>query len=234
MPAPEALERVDRLAADLGLDPAHTAPVLTSRAGLLAMTGRLDEARAELGRAAALNEEFGLRFRRAAQGFVGAQIELAAGDLAAAEAELRKSSSALAAYGAATSATTHAALLAEVLCSRGSLDEAEEEARRVAADAAAGDLLAQVLWRTALARTLARRGAASEARGLVDQALALCEETEFPFLQVVALAAAAEVDGETGEETSRLHLLERARAVADAKGNVVERARLDLLTVGAS
>ncbi|HUK98524.1 MAG TPA: adenylate/guanylate cyclase domain-containing protein [Gaiellaceae bacterium] len=232
-PAPQALERVEQLAAALGLDPAHTGPVLASRAGLLAMVGRIDEARVELGRAAALNEEFGLRFRRAAQGFVAAQIELAAGDLAAAEQELRASSAALADYGAATSATTHLALLAEVLCRRERFDEAEQQALRVAADASADDLLAQVLWRAALARTLADRGAAGEARQTVGQALALCRGIEFPFLQGVALTAAAEVDGTAGDHASRLRRLEEARAVADAKGNVAERARLDLLTVGA-
>ena len=230
MPAPQALERVGQLANELGLDPAHTGPVLASRAGLLAMRGRIDDARTELGRAAALNEEFGLRFRRAAQGFIAAQIELAAGDLVAAEQVLRASSNALAEYGAVTSATTHVALLAEVLCRRGSFDQAEKEARRVAADAAADDLLAQVLWRTTLARTLAHRGAAGEARVLVDEALALCDGIEFPFLQVAALAVAAEVDGETGDQASRLRLLEDARAVADAKGNSAEAARLDLLT----
>jgi len=198
------------------------------------MAGQIEEARLELGRAAALNEEFGLRFRRATQGFVAAQIELSAGDHAAAEQELRASSNALTEYGAATSATTHLALLAEILCSRGSFDEAERVARRVAADAAADDLLAQVLWRTALARTVVRRGAAGASRALADEALALCDGMEFPFLQVTALAAAADVDGETGDQVSRLDRLEIARAVADAKGNVVERARLDLLTLGAT
>jgi len=234
IPAPQALERVGQLAGELELDAAHTGPVLASRAGLLAMSGRIDEARAELGRAAALNEEFGLRFRRATQGFVAAQIELAAGDLVAAERELRVSSDALSDYGAATSATTHVALLAEVLCRGGSFDQADEEASRVAASAAADDLLAQVLWRTAHARALAQKGAADEARRLANEALALCDGIEFPFLQVVALAAAAEVDGETGDPRSRSQLLDAARAIADAKGNIVERARLDLLTLGAT
>jgi len=230
-PVPEALDRVDRLRSELRLDPAQTAPVLTSRAGLLAMAGTVDEARAELGLAAALNEEFGLRFRRATQSFVAAQIELVAGDLEVAERELRASSKALAEYGAATSATTHRALLAEVLCSRGSNDEAEAEARRVAVDAVAGDVLTQVLWRTALARTLARRGDADEAGGLADQALVLCEGIEFPFLQVLAFAAAAEV---STDEATRRRLLDDARAVLDAKRNVAWRARLDLSAVAAS
>ena len=222
-PVPEALDRVGRLREELKLDPAQTAPVLTCRAGLLAMAGEIDQAHTELGRAAALNEEFGLRFRRATQGFVAAQIELSAGELEAAERELRASSRALADYGAATSATTHRALLAGVLCGRGRLDEAEEEARGVAAEAVESDILTQVLWRTALARTLARRGAAREAREAADQALALCEGTEFPFLQVVALSAAAEV---SSDAVLRRRLLKDAQAVADAKGDVAARERL--------
>jgi hypothetical protein len=51
---------------------------------------------------------------------------------------------------------------------------------------------------------------------------------------VVALAAAADVYGRTGGEATRLRLLEEARAVADAKGNIADRARLDLLTLGAT
>ena len=228
-PVPEALDRVSRLREELKLDPAQTAPVLTSRAGLLAMAGEIDQARTELGRAAALNEEFGLRFRRATQGFVGAQIELAAGDLEAAERELRTSSSALADYGAATSATTHKALLAGVLCSRGSLEEAEEQAREVAADAVADDVLTQVLWRTALAQTRSQRGAAEEAQELARRALVLCEGIEFPFLQVVALSVAADV---SSHDETRRRLLDEARAVADAKGDVAMRTRLDLPAVG--
>jgi shikimate kinase len=94
----------------------------------------------------------------------------------------------------------------------------------------AGDLITQVLWRTALARVLVHRGARSEARELADEASALCDGVEFPFLQVVALAAAAEVAGACGDQPSRLRLLEDARAVAEAKGKVAEGAPHGLLT----
>lgn len=220
-PVGEAIARVARLPDELGLDGALRIPIDTDLAGLLAMDGQIDEARSIYRDAVATSEEFGLRLRRALQAVVGAQIEILAGDPAAAERELRASSSALAEFGAGTSAATHRAMLAEVLCTLGRPDEAEAEARAVSAHATEGDLVTQVLWRTSLARALVQRGLAADAREPAEQALALTVDMQFPFLQVAALTAAAEVDpAEPGR------LLADACSIADAKGNKVELARL--------
>ena len=128
-PVEQAIARVKMLPDEFGLDRALRAPVDTSLAGLMAMQGRIEEARQLYRDTAATYEEFGLRFRRATQGFVGAQIELLAGNPEGAEQELRASTTAFADFGATTSATTHRALLADVLCTLGRLDEAEAEAR---------------------------------------------------------------------------------------------------------
>ena len=151
------------------------------------MRGDFDEARSMFKDAAATYEEFGLRFRRATQSFVGAQIELLAGDPAAAERELRASSEAFDEIGAATSATTHRALLAEVVARLGRLDEAEELAQQVAAEAASHDVIAQVLWRSALARVRAREGSAHEAVELATEARGRLGDSEFPQLAIAAL-----------------------------------------------
>lgn len=220
----QAVARIERLPEELGLEGALRVPIDTAVAGLLAMDGQIEEARRIYRDAVATSEEFGLRLRRALQAFVGAQIELLAGEPSAAERELRASSMAFAEFGASTSAATHHALLAEVLCVLGRCDEAEAEARGAAAEATDDDLITQVLWRSALARALARRGALSEARERAKQALELSLDMQFPFVQVSAITTAAEADAD-----DRLRLLEDARRILEAKGNRVELARLDLL-----
>ncbi len=218
-----ATSRIEGLPGELGLDGALRVPIDTALAGLLAMEGRTDDARRVYRDAAATSEEFGLRFRRATQAVIGAQIELLAGNPAGAERELRASSLALDEFGASTSAATHRAMLAEVLCELGRPDEAEAQAGVVAAEATEDDLITQVLWRTALARALARRGMRNEARAPAEQALRMSAGMQFPFARVAALTAAAEAG-----ESEPVRLLEEARVILEAKGNTVELARLEL------
>jgi len=228
-PVEEALVRVEALPDELGLDRARRGSLDICIAGLTAMRGQIDEARQLYRDTAATYEEFGLRFRRATQAFVGAQIELLAGDPVAAEQELRASTEAFVEFGATTSATTHRAVLAAVLCTLGRLDEAEAEACAVAAEAHADDLLTHVLWRSALARTLARQGS-PDAREHAHQALVLSTGVEFPFLRVAALEASAEVERADGRATEAARCLEEARAILESKGNVVEAARIEALS----
>jgi ATP/maltotriose-dependent transcriptional regulator MalT len=227
-PVDAAIDRIEGLPDELGLDRSLRNAVQTSLAGLLALRGDFDEARRVFRDAAATNEEFGLRFRRAQSGFVGAQIELLAGDAAAAEGEVRASSAAFDEIGAATSATTHRALLAEILARRGRLDEAEDLARRVAAASASDDLLTQALWRSALARVRARKGSAREASELAAEAGRLLGGAEFPLLQIITLTAAADAAGAAGEPAEAERLLAQARGIAAAKGAVASLAQLDL------
>ena len=231
-PVEEAIARVEDLPRMLGLDAPLRSSVHTCLAGLLAMHGDIEDARRMYRDATATYEEFGLRFRRATQAFVGAQIELLAGDITAAERELRASSAAFEEFGAATSATTHRALLAEVVERLGRLDEAEELAHRVAAEAPAEDRLAHVLWRCALARVRAQEGSGPEAVELAAEARQLLADAEFPQLEIAALTAAAEAAAAADESDEAERLLAEARAIAQAKGNVAELAHLDAVRVG--
>ncbi len=226
-PVAEAIIRLEGLPDELDLDPPLRGSIHTSLAGLLALRGDFDEARRMFRDAAATYEEFGLRFRRATLSFVGAQIELLAGDAAAAERELRASSAAFDEIGAATSATTHRALLAEIVATLGRLDEAEELARQVAAEASSYDLLSHVLWRCTLARVRASQDAAQEAVELAAEARRLLADAEFPQLAITALTAAAEAAAaaEDGGEVERL--LAEARSIAEGKGAVASLAQVD-------
>ncbi|HEY3463076.1 MAG TPA: adenylate/guanylate cyclase domain-containing protein [Gaiellaceae bacterium] len=226
-PVDEAMARIEGLPDELGLDRPLRSAIDTSRAGLLALRGDLDDARRVYRDVTATYEEFGLRFRRATQSFVGAQIELLAGDVAAAERELRGSTSAFEEIGAATSATTHRALLAEVVARLGRLDEAEELARRVAADATSYDLVAHVLWRCTLARVRARDGSAQEAVELATEARRLLASAEFPQLAITALTASAEAAAAADERAEADRLLAEASRIAEAKGAAASVARLE-------
>jgi hypothetical protein len=228
-PVEQALARVESLPEELRLHRGRRGDVDITIAGLMAMQGRIDDARRLYRDTVATYEEFGLRFRRATKAFVGAQIELLAGEPAAAEQELRASTEALVEFGATTSAATHRALLADVLCTLDRLDEAEAEACGIAAEAHEEDLVAQVLWRSALARTLVRRGA-PEAREHALQALALSAGVEFPFLRATALEAAAEAERADGGAAQAARCLEEARAIMESKGNVLEVARIEALS----
>jgi class 3 adenylate cyclase len=230
-PVEEAIARVEGLPEELALDRPLQGAVHTSLAGLLALRGDFDGGRRMFRDAAATYEEFGMRFRRATQSFVGAQIELLAGDPAAAERELRASSAAFDEFGAATSATTHRALLAEVVVRLGRLEEAEELARRVAAEAPDEDRLAHVLWRCTLARVRASEGSGREAVEHANQARQLLADAEFPQLAIAALTAAAEAAAAADESAEAERLLAEARRIAEAKGAVASVEQLDAARV---
>jgi class 3 adenylate cyclase/tetratricopeptide (TPR) repeat protein len=225
-PVDEAIPRIEGLPDELGLDRPLRGAIHTSLAGLFAMRGDFEEARRLFRDAAATYEEFGMRFRRATQSFVGAQIELLAGEVAAAERELRASSAAFDAIGAATSATTHRALLGTVLAVLGRQEEADELARRVAAAAPEHDLIAQVLSRCTLARVRARAGSVEEAVELAGEARRLLADAEFPQLAISVLTAAAEAAAASGESAEAERLLAEARQIAEAKGAVANLAQL--------
>jgi class 3 adenylate cyclase len=217
-PVDEAIGRIQDLRDELGVDAPLRGSINTSLAGLLAMRGDVDEARRLFRDAAATYEEFGLRFRRANQSFVGAQIELLAGDAAAAERELRASTAAFGEIGAATSATTHRALLAEVVARLGRFEEAAEIARAVDAEASSYDLIAQVLWRSALARVRVADGSAHEAVELTTEARRLLADAEFPQLKIAALTAGAEAAAAADDGAEAERQLAEARRIATAKG----------------
>lgn len=226
-PVDEAVAQIEGLPDDLGLDRPLRGAIHTSLAGLLALRGDFDDALRLYRDATATYEEFGLRFRRATQSFVGAQIELLAGDVSAAERELRASTSAFDEIGAATSATTHRALLAEVVARLGRLDEAEELAQRVAAEATSYDLVAHVLWRCTLARVRAREGSAQEAVELATEARRLLASAEFPQLAIATLTAAAEAAAAADQGAEAERLLAEAGRIAEAKGAAASVARLE-------
>ena len=143
---------------------------------LLAAHGEFDEAE-ELRRSSRrIVDELGLGLLGGGSMF-GAYMEVLAGDLAAAERELRGSYSQLEQLGERSFLSTIAAMLARVLCEQGRFDEAEPYAVISAESALREDLASQVIWRGAQARVLAARGEAARRRWHARQSSSRTEPT---------------------------------------------------------
>src|SRR5262249_46604877 len=122
-PVPAAVRRCRSL--QRRADPGGDAMVRISLAGLEAMRGNFDVARSLLERARALLEEIGqAAVAHAMAGDVGGEIELLAGDAAAAERAFRESYDALVPIGDRAYLATRAAQLAEAVALCGRRDEA--------------------------------------------------------------------------------------------------------------
>jgi tetratricopeptide (TPR) repeat protein len=219
-PVPEALRRCSDLLAELPGAPTFEAGLATTVAGLRAMEGRFTEARELYTRSVGVYEEFGLRFRRAVRSIVGAQIESLAGDLAAAEQELRTGYSMLEEMGERGARSTLAGCLADVLSSKGSNVEAERYAQIARETAAQTDVMPQVLWRRALVRTAARRGDLTAAEELARSAVALAEGTDSLDLRAGTLVALGEVLRDAEQSAAASASLAEAKALYVLKGNI--------------
>jgi tetratricopeptide (TPR) repeat protein len=190
--------------------------------GLYAMQGAFDRARELVGRARALLEELGLDLDAARVGIEGWRTEMLAGDIPAAEAELRRSYDVLSARGEKYTLSTIAGLLARTLLDGGgSLDDAQQMCDRSRELASEGDIATQALWRAVQGRIHARAGAFDEAERLVREALAILEPTDAPVLRLEAYLDLGEVLAAAGRMDEARAAYEAGRALAEQKGGVV-------------
>ena len=217
-PVDEALERCEAFLAEAAGDRALVAALQSTLAGLHAMRGEFDEARDLYAHAVATYAEMGHEFRLAARTLVGAEIETLAGDLPAAERELRRGCEILERMGDRGVRSTLSAYLARVLALQGRYDEADELAQFSADTAGSDDLVTQVVWRSARAVVLAHRGEHDGATALATEATALAADTDFVDLRASALVALAEVLGANGGAAGAA---DEAAAMYERKGNVV-------------
>jgi hypothetical protein len=214
-PAPVAIARCRELLRDAETDEGLRAGVTATLAALTAMQGDFEEARALYAGSTALLDDLGLRFRRAVRTLVGAEIEQLAGDLPAAERELRSGYRTLEAIGERGVRAVIAAVLADVLCERGDDEEAERFAATAAEMVDLSDLTAHALSRAVRARVLAHRGD-DAAEALARDAVELAARSDFPGLRARTLLALADVVPEEADA-----LVGEARRLYERKGNVV-------------
>jgi predicted ATPase/class 3 adenylate cyclase len=200
---------------------------------LEAMLGRFAEAREHVERARHLCEELGLRSWAAVCWQMSGFVESLAGDPAAAERALREEYRALEQLGERSYLATCAAHLAHVLYDLGRDDEAVKLTRVTEELAATDDVDAQILWRGARAKALARGHPDSRvaALALAEEGAELARRLEDdPNSQASSLMDLAETMRLCGRSDGVAELIEEAIGLYEKKGNIVavRRARLPL------
>jgi class 3 adenylate cyclase/tetratricopeptide (TPR) repeat protein len=194
VPADTAVARTEQLLQMANGDPWAEAEMLMPLSQIYAYAGRFADARAAIARVRSVYDRSGAKLKWADGAGVAGEIELIAGDPAAAEHHLREAYEAFRAMGERGYLSTVAGWLAEALYAQGRLDQAQLMTEEVQAAGAPDDIDAQVRWRATRAKILARSSQFPAARALLDEAAALVAPTSWTALQAEILLARAEVD----------------------------------------
>jgi tetratricopeptide (TPR) repeat protein len=225
-PVPEAIERCEALAERCTSDQIAYSVINDQRAQLYAMRGDFERARELYREAQSRLEDLDARILAASATVDSGRVELLAGDLVAAERELRRGYEALGAVGEKYLRSSVGGLLARALVMGGSMAEADELTNAVEEMAAADDVDAQSVWRGARARVLAHRGETEAARRYGEEAVNLRRPSDAPVLLAEALADLAEVERLAGDGAAAAAALAEALALVNRKGDLVSADRL--------
>ena len=227
-PVDDAIGRAQLFLRESKDDRLLTASILSSLAVLLAMRGQFAEARTQWARARALWEELGMTYNRALGAIDGSAIELLAGDVEAAEQELRTGYRMFEEIGDMHLRPTIAAYLAAALAQGNRFADAEKIAEFARSHVWEDDIVTQVMWRVALAQVKAFAGETAEAEQLARHAVELAAPTDFLDLQATALLALGRVLQQGGSPEAA-NVAAEAQAVYERKGNIAGAARAALL-----
>jgi len=221
MPVPEAIATCEELLTRAQDDRKARALAEVAIGHLEAMRGDFERARLLYRRSRASLEEFGYLFSAALTSHDSSAIELLAGDLAAAESELRTDYRRLEEMGERNYISTTAGLLADVLYRQGRYDESAEFAGICKHLASPGDVASQFLWRCVRGKLEARRGAIDEAKSLLSAAIALIETSDSLDWHGNGLLDLAEVRELAGAPADAAALSQRAAGLFELKENTV-------------
>ncbi|MGO9910492.1 MAG: hypothetical protein ACLPQS_04940, partial [Acidimicrobiales bacterium] len=225
MPVPEAIATCEEVLARTKDD--RKAKALTELAigHLEAMRGDFERARLLYRRSRASLEELGWLLFAALTSLDSSAIEVLAGDLVAAESELRTDYRCLEEMGERNYISTTAGLLADVLSGQGRYEESAEFAGVCEHLASPDDVASQFLWRCVRGKLRARQGAIDEAESLLSAATALIGTSDQLDWQGNGLLDFAEVRELAGAPADAAALAERAVGLFERKGNVVSALR---------
>jgi predicted ATPase len=224
-PIVEGIRRCEEIRSEVGGQLDAEALTLRHLAGLHAMNGDFDLARALLATSNGVFADLGLSLNAATSHNEGL-IEMLAGDFTAAEASLRTGHDALTEMGEQAFLSTTAAFLARAVFAQGRAEEAEQLARQSAELAETGDLLTQMLWRGVQARVLAERGQLDGAEELARAAVALAEQTDFVVYRGDALVDLAHVLRDSGRPAEASVAAAAGLELHLQKGNLVTAAKI--------
>jgi len=202
-----------------------------AKAGL----GRLDEGREDVAAGRGLLRDLGGRIWWAGSSMVEAELELLAGDAAAAYEALAAGHKVLAESAETGYLATVVGLRAEAALELGREDEALQLADETERLAAPDDFEPHARQRWVRARVLARRGDFVGADELIREAAAIVEATDYVIHHIDLGFARADVERLAGRPEDEREALQRAQAVAEKKGNLVaaEKARTRLSELAA-
>jgi len=225
LPVERGIERCKEFAEAAAGEPATQAFCSCERAVLEAMRSDFDTARELLAAGRQALDELGQPVWVAVTGQEAFFVEMLAGDPAAAAGTLRQSYETLSGMGERSFRSTIAGLLAHALCELGEDDEADQFSRACEEAAAEEDVFSQVLWRSARAKVLARRGEAEAAEAAAREAVAIAERTDLLNTQADALLDLAEVLAQAGRSDEARAAARDAAERFERKGNLPSLAR---------
>jgi class 3 adenylate cyclase/tetratricopeptide (TPR) repeat protein len=221
IPVSEAIERCEEIAGESRGDRRTEGLVRSTLAPLYAMRGQFEEARKLYEGAQVMLAELGQTVLGSSISLASSGVERLAGDLSAAEQELRRDCAALSELGERYLLSTVAGELARVLYEESRFEDAEKMSKYAHELADADDVASQTLWRTVYAKVLARKGSGDRALILIGEAVDILSKTDAVVAQAETLVDLAEVLRLTGQEQEADSALEGAVELLEAKGNVI-------------
>src|SRR6266508_2270457 len=221
MPVEEALALCDDILERVKGYPVCVASVHVHRGLLEAMRGNFDAARGAIAHGRSFATEVGATFWVADAAGMAAMVDWWAGDIESEERHRRSEYEAYRRSGAHSHQTTAAAWLSRALVALDRDEEALALTRESESLAVEDDITAQIPWREARARILARRGEINEAERLAREAGAIAERTDWRDLQGDAHMAFAEVLRVAGRMDEAADVARGALERYERKGNVV-------------
>jgi predicted ATPase len=202
---------------------------------VLAMLGRVEEARASHELHHAHIGEVGAAVPLAISCNIRAEIELMAGDDEAAVSWGMRACERMEAMGHLAWLSTMAAQVGHPLFELGRDDEAYEWAEKGRSVGSEDDIATQVHWRRVEAKVLGRRAEAAAAEALAREAVELIRRTDMPDAQADALLDLAVVLDLGGKRAEAVLALQNAVDLYDQKENLLmagrARAWLDELSL---
>jgi ATP/maltotriose-dependent transcriptional regulator MalT len=195
-------------------------------AQLHAMQGHFERARELYRQGQQALRELGPSVSAMTTSIRSSRVEVLAGDLATAEAELRRDAADLETIGETYYRSTVTITLARVVLAQGRIEEADEYCRITEGLADPDDVDSQILLRSTRARILARRSSDAKAVQLVGEAVAKSAETADLLLRADVLVDQSDVLRDLGRhDASRAPLLE-ALTLYEQKGDEISAGRV--------
>jgi DNA-binding SARP family transcriptional activator/predicted ATPase len=187
-----------------------------------AMRGEFETARTLMAEKVAAHEELAQTlWARVSAAFGFGEIELLAGDPAAAERHLRQGFSASEEAGETSTLSALSAHLGEAIDAQGRHTESERYTRISEEAAARDDYYSQIQWRSVRAKAFAAQGRMVEAKRLAGDAVTLAEDTDHINLHGDALIALAEVLLLAERPDEAIPAVQEALSLYEQKGSLV-------------